>query len=174
MVSMRSISPCWFSLSYRESRMSSSKKMVIRSRARGMDSRKRTAACCESFSILSMLSLVSRRRPRSRASVSSWPGCTARANTCTDWGRPSSWTVKSSRVRSDTNRPWPSRTVRVTLTTSVPVAKTGGWDFSWASAGAASAAAARKNWGTRGQLTTYCTPQHLEGYLPRRRHGSQG
>jgi len=115
--------------------MSWSKKIVIRSRARGMDSKKRTAACCESFSILSMLSLVSRRRPRLRGELSRrGPGCTARANTCTACGRPSSWTAKSSRVRSDTRRPWPSRTVKVTLTTSVPAEKTGGSDFSWASA----------------------------------------
>jgi len=51
--------------------MSSSKKMVTRSRARGIDSRKRTAASCESLSCWSMLALVSMSRPRSRASVSS-------------------------------------------------------------------------------------------------------
>jgi len=39
------------------------------------------------------------------------------------------------------------------LTTSVPVEKTGGFVFSWASAGAASATAARRNRGTREGFT---------------------
>src|SRR5437667_7932306 len=114
--------------------MSSSKKMVTRSRARGIDSRNRTAASCDSLSWASMLPLVSMSRPRSRASASSWPGSTARPKSCTCWGRPFSSTVKSSGLRFETRRPAASRTVTVRWTSSSWVGKTGSGPARYASA----------------------------------------
>ena len=126
--------PCWFSLLYWETRISSSKKTVMQlARARyGLQEADRRLLRTASAPSTCFRCVFSKSMPRSRArafrrlpSVSS--ASTARANRCTFCARPFSRTTKSSARRLVTGRP--RRSVMESLACAPPPRSRGtrGW-----------------------------------------------